>query len=121
MPDTHPDEWLTLDESITEDIGDDCGLQACFDEAGARVEVALKVYQLRNGYKLTRRQFGKIVGLTVDQITKIERANFVDPPNDVIESVCEKMNRWIESINSTSEPSLPSRLCAATTLKTNSV
>lgn len=120
MSDTHPDKWLTLDESIAEDIGDNPELQARFDLAGRRVEVALQVYNLRMSYKLTRSQFGKIVGMTADQITKIERVNFTEPPDEVFRLVCEGMDRWIDRINSTCEPLSASRICAAMALKTNS-
>ncbi len=50
MSDNTIDNWLTLDESIQEDIGGDPKLQAKFDEAGMRVQVALRVYQLRKSY-----------------------------------------------------------------------
>jgi len=120
MSDNNPDKWLTLDESIAEDIDDNPELQAKFDEAGERVEVALKVYQLRTSYKLTRYKFGKIVGLTEDEVTKIERVNFTEPPNEVYELVCEKMNQWIDRRTRVTERLLPPQICTAMALKTNS-
>jgi DNA-binding transcriptional regulator YiaG len=104
MPDDNTDRWLTLDESIEEDIDGDSKLQARFDLAGTRVNVALQVYQLRNSYKLTRSQFGKIVGMTADQVAKIERVNFTEPPDEIAKCIHERMNQWIERINSVSEP-----------------
>ncbi|MFH1114998.1 MAG: helix-turn-helix transcriptional regulator [Pseudomonadota bacterium] len=118
MSDNNPNKWLTLDESIAEDIGNSPELQAKFDESGERIRVALNVYQLRNSYRLTKENFAKIVGLTAGQVTKIERANFTEPPSEVFEVICKRMDQWLERIGSSPRPSSDSRLCAMA-LKTN--
>ncbi len=119
MADNNTDNWLTLDDSIQDDIGEDPELQKKFDEAGKRVQVALKVYHLRNRYNLPRSEFGKIVGMTADQVAKIERINFLEPPDVVMTQIRESLVKWTNCTGSTSEPESVLRLCNMAVSKLN--
>jgi hypothetical protein len=87
---------MTLQESIKKRIGDDPEKKARFEDAGRRIDVALKISELREQHGLSEEALGVILGVSPEDVESLEGADFTGSPDEVLDWVCNKLTDWLE-------------------------
>jgi DNA-binding transcriptional regulator YiaG len=118
MTDIYPDEW-TLDDSIAEFTKEDPEFRTRLEKAGKDLDVAHEICLLRKHYRLSRERFGQILGVSEVEVLSLENGDFPQGPDNVLQEICEKIEKWEESCRRPQRQSVD-RICAATGLKTSS-
>ncbi len=86
---------MTLEESIKKRI-DSPEKKARFDDASKRIDVGLKIFELRQHYDLSEEALAGILGVSREEIESLEGADFEESPNEILDWVCEKLANWSE-------------------------
>ncbi len=87
------DMSMTLEESIKKRI-DSPEKKARFEDAGKRVDVGLKIFELREHYGLSEEALAVILDVSREDVESLEGADFKESPDKVLDWVCDKLADW---------------------------
>jgi DNA-binding XRE family transcriptional regulator len=77
-------------------IGDDPQQQAAFEEELANVEVAQKIYDLRNKAGLSQRALAKLVGTTASVICQLESSDYQGHSLSMLRRIAAALHKRVE-------------------------
>ncbi len=77
-------------------IGDDAEQQAVFEDELANVEVAQKIYDLRNKAGLSQRALAKLVGTTASVICQLESSDYQGHSLSMLRRIAAALDRRVE-------------------------
>ncbi|MGO9121424.1 MAG: hypothetical protein ACLQPD_27915 [Desulfomonilaceae bacterium] len=84
---------MTLEESIKKRI-DSPEKRARFEDAGKRIDVGLKIFELREHYGLSEEALAVILGVSREDVESLEGADFTESPHEILDWVCDKLADW---------------------------
>lgn len=99
MPSNHPDNWMTLDDSIAEFIKKDSEFLSKLDEAHEQLEVGHQISLMRERLKMSRKRFGSVLGISENDVLKLEYGDFAEPPCDVLKRILLDIAKWLASVD----------------------
>lgn len=77
-------------------IGDDAEQQAVFEEELAHVEVARKIYDLRNKAGLSQRALANLVGTSASVICQLESSDYQGHSLSMLRRIAAALHRRVE-------------------------
>jgi hypothetical protein len=86
---------MTLSESVKKRI-DSPEKKAGFEDAGKRIDVGLKIFELREHYGLSEEALAVILGVSREYVESLEGADFTESPDEILHWVCDKLADWSE-------------------------
>jgi hypothetical protein len=87
---------MTLEESIKKRI-DSPEKKVGFEDAGKRIDVGLKIFELREHYALSEEDLAVILDVGREYVESLEGADFTESPDEILHWVCDKLADWREA------------------------
>lgn len=119
MPSNHPDSWMTLDDSIAGFIKKDPEFLSKLNKAHEQLEVGHQIFLIRERLKMSRKRFGRVLGISENDVLKLEYGDLAEPPCDVLKKILIDITMWLTSVDEHRSTSSTSRDRAAMVCKTS--